>query len=87
MGATPWSIVRGAGFLRMDQLKDFCSPKAFPAHRHRTQSAQQPDLQLSLYGECLPSLAPPDRVNALLLEGDLAGYDVGCIGHRMGVPF
>ena len=26
-------------------------------------------------------------VNALLLEGDLAGYDVRCIGHRMGVPF
>jgi len=59
----------------MDQLKDVFSPKAFLSHRHRTQSAQQPDLQLSLYGECLPSLAPPDRVNALLLEGDLAGYE------------
>ena len=26
-------------------------------------------------------------VAAPLLNGDLAGYDVGCVGHRMGVPF
>src|SRR6516165_2274898 len=93
MGATPRSIVRGAGFLRMDQLKDFVRQRHSPHtgiehNQHNSLISSYPSME-SVYHlwHHLTGYEVSFLVNALLLEGDLAGYDVGCIGHRMGVPF